>query len=84
MIRTSGCYACRNRTATRKAPEIAAAEQIPVRVKPRLRGVFHEAGFFAAVAVAIPLAILTPIAVHLVFAKLLRVPLPAGFLPMPW
>ncbi len=29
-----------------------------MRVKPRLRGVFHQAGFFAAVAVAIPLAIL--------------------------
>lgn len=33
---------------------------------------------------AIPLALLAPAAVHLVFAKLLRVPLPAGLLPMPW
>jgi putative tricarboxylic transport membrane protein len=33
---------------------------------------------------AVPLALLAPPAVHLVFAKLLRVPLPAGFLPMPW
>lgn len=33
---------------------------------------------------AIPLALLAPPAVHLVFAKLLRVPLPAGFIPMPW
>jgi hemolysin III len=36
---------------------MAAAGQIPVRVKPRLRGVFHEAGFFAAVVLAIPLTI---------------------------
>jgi hemolysin III len=28
-----------------------------MRVKPKLRGVFHEAGFFAAVGLAIPLAI---------------------------
>ncbi|HEY8704030.1 MAG TPA: hemolysin III family protein [Gaiellaceae bacterium] len=36
---------------------MAAAEQIPGRVKPRLRGVFHEVGFFAAVALAIPLTL---------------------------
>ena len=41
----------------RKASEIAAAEQIPARVKPRLRGVFHEVGFFVAVVLAIPLTI---------------------------
>jgi hemolysin III len=29
----------------------------PVRVKPKLRGVFHEVAFFAAVGLAIPLAI---------------------------
>ncbi len=33
---------------------------------------------------AIPLAILTPLGVDLVFSKLLRVPLPPGLLPMPW
>lgn len=33
---------------------------------------------------AIPLALMAPPAVHLIFAKLLRVPLPAGLLPMPW
>jgi hemolysin III len=36
---------------------MAAAEQIPARVKPRLRGVFHEFGFFAALALAIPLTL---------------------------
>jgi hemolysin III len=29
-----------------------------VRVKPRLRGVFHEGGFYAAVALAVPLALM--------------------------
>ncbi len=38
----------------------------------------------ASLRLAIPVAIFAPIFVHLVFAKLLRVPLPAGWLPMPW
>jgi hemolysin III len=29
----------------------------PARVKPRLRGVFHEAGFYVAIALAVPLAL---------------------------
>lgn len=33
---------------------------------------------------AVPLALVTPVAVHLIFSKLLRVPLPFGLLPMPW
>lgn len=33
---------------------------------------------------AVPLAALAPIGVHLVFYKLLRVALPPGLLPMPW
>jgi putative tricarboxylic transport membrane protein len=33
---------------------------------------------------AVPLAAIAPIFVHLAFYKLLRVPLPAGLLPMPW
>jgi putative tricarboxylic transport membrane protein len=38
----------------------------------------------ASLRLAIPVAIFSPLFVHLVFAKLLRVPLPAGWLPMPW
>ncbi len=38
----------------------------------------------ARLRLAIPLALLAPLAVHLVFAKLLRVALPPGFLPAPW
>jgi putative tricarboxylic transport membrane protein len=46
--------------------------------------------FIAAVALgaslrlAVPLAMLAPVGVHLIFYKLLRVPLPDGYLPMPW
>ena len=38
----------------------------------------------ARLRLAIPLAIFAPFFVHLVFSKLLRVPLPPGLLPMPW
>ncbi len=34
--------------------------------------------------VAIPLALVSPLVVHLIFAKLLRVALPPGLLPLPW
>ncbi|RKK03477.1 tripartite tricarboxylate transporter TctB family protein [Pseudoroseomonas wenyumeiae] len=33
---------------------------------------------------AVPLAVLAPLGIHLVFFKLLRVPLPDGLLAMPW
>ncbi len=38
----------------------------------------------ATLRLAIPVAIFAPVFVHLIFAKLLRVPLPRGLLPMPW
>ena len=40
--------------------------------------------FGAKLRVALPLGALAPIAIHLIFYKLLRVPLPPGLLPMPW
>jgi putative tricarboxylic transport membrane protein len=40
--------------------------------------------FGAKIRVALALAALAPIAIHLIFYKLLRVPLPPGLLPMPW
>ena len=40
--------------------------------------------FGAKLRLALPLAAVAPIAIHLIFYKLLRVPLPAGLLPMPW
>jgi putative tricarboxylic transport membrane protein len=33
---------------------------------------------------ALPLAVGAPVVIHLIFSKLLRVPLPIGLLPMPW
>jgi putative tricarboxylic transport membrane protein len=38
----------------------------------------------ARLKLSLPLSLLAPIGIHLMFAKLLRVPLPAGLLPMPW
>ena len=38
----------------------------------------------ASLALSLVMAVLAPPCVHLVFYKLLRVPLPAGLLPMPW
>ena len=38
----------------------------------------------ARLQLAIGVALLAPIGAHLIFAKLLRVPLAAGLLPMPW
>lgn len=38
----------------------------------------------ARVRLALPLALIAPVIVHLIFLKLLRVPLPPGLLPMPW
>jgi putative tricarboxylic transport membrane protein len=38
----------------------------------------------ASLRLALGVAIFAPIAVHLIFAKLLRVPLPPGLLPLPW
>jgi putative tricarboxylic transport membrane protein len=38
----------------------------------------------ARLKLAIPLALFASLGVHLIFLKLLRVPLPPGLLPMPW
>ena len=38
----------------------------------------------ARLRLALPVAIGAPLFVHLVFSKLLRVPLPPGFIPSPW
>lgn len=40
--------------------------------------------FGGRLRLALALGIVAPVFIHLVFYKLLRVPLPAGFLPMPW
>lgn len=38
----------------------------------------------ARARLAIPLAIVAPLCINLIFLKLLRVPLPSGMLPLPW
>jgi putative tricarboxylic transport membrane protein len=38
----------------------------------------------ARARLAVPLAILAPLVVNLIFLRLLRVPLPSGLLPLPW
>jgi putative tricarboxylic transport membrane protein len=38
----------------------------------------------ARLKIAVPVALLAPPGIHLIFYKLLRVPLPDGLLPMPW
>ncbi len=38
----------------------------------------------ARLRLAVPLAVVAPVLIHLAFYKLLRVPLPAGLLPVPW
>jgi hemolysin III len=40
---------------TQQQRERTAVEAAPARVKPRLRGVFHEAGFYLAAVLAVPL-----------------------------
>ena len=38
----------------------------------------------ARIILAVPVALGAPLFVNLVFAKLLRVPLPSGLVPLPW
>jgi putative tricarboxylic transport membrane protein len=40
--------------------------------------------FGARWRLSLPVALIAPVVIHLVFYKLLRVPLPAGLVPMPW
>lgn len=40
--------------------------------------------FGAKPKLAIPMAIVAPVVINLIFLKLLRVPLPGGLLPFPW
>ena len=41
-------------------------------------------GLGARLRLAVPLSICAPLVINLVFSRLLRVPLPAGLLPLPW
>lgn len=61
-----------------------AVERLGFIVTAALIVLVAALAFGAKLRLALPLAALAPIGVHLVFYKLLRVPLPAGLVPMPW
>lgn len=46
--------------------------------------VIMSTAFGAKPKLSIPLALIAPFVINLIFLKLLRVPLPAGLLPFPW
>jgi putative tricarboxylic transport membrane protein len=63
---------------------VLAVERLGFIVTAALIVLIMAVAFGARLRLAVPLALLAPVGVHLVFYKLLRVPLPAGLVPMPW
>jgi putative tricarboxylic transport membrane protein len=61
-----------------------AAERLGFYVTTVLMILTTAFAFGAKPKLALPVALIAPVLVHLVFYKLLRVPLPAGLVPMPW
>jgi len=63
---------------------VAAADRLGFIVTAALIVFVTSSALGARWKLSLPLAVLAPIAIHLIFSKLLRVPLPAGLLSMPW
>jgi putative tricarboxylic transport membrane protein len=63
---------------------VFAVERLGFIVTAAILIFISSIGLGARIKLAIPLALLAPVGVHLLFYKLLRVPLPAGLIPMPW
>jgi putative tricarboxylic transport membrane protein len=63
---------------------VLAADRLGFIVAAALIVLVTSTALGARLKLSIPLALLAPIGVHLIFAKLLRVPLPIGLIPMPW
>ena len=63
---------------------VLAADRLGFIVTAALIVLVTSSALGARLKLSIPLALLAPIGVHLIFAKLLRVPLPIGLIPMPW
>ncbi|HEX5868117.1 MAG TPA: tripartite tricarboxylate transporter TctB family protein [Beijerinckiaceae bacterium] len=61
-----------------------AAEGLGFYVTTALMLLIATLAFGGRLRLAVPVALIAPVVVHLVFYKLLRVPLPAGLVPMPW
>jgi putative tricarboxylic transport membrane protein len=63
---------------------VLAADRLGFIITAALIVLATSTALGARLKLSIPLALLAPIGVHLIFAKLLRVPLPIGLIPMPW
>ena len=63
---------------------VAVAEKLGFIITAALIVYVTASALGARWRLALPLAVLAPIGIHLIFSKLLRVPLPIGLLPMPW
>jgi putative tricarboxylic transport membrane protein len=63
---------------------VAVADQLGFIITAALIVFVTSTALGARWKLSLPLAVLAPIAIHLIFSKLLRVPLPPGLLPMPW
>jgi putative tricarboxylic transport membrane protein len=63
---------------------VLAADRLGFFITTALIVLATSTALGARLKLAIPLSVLAPVGIHLIFAKLLRVPLPGGLLPMPW
>ncbi|MBR1267917.1 tripartite tricarboxylate transporter TctB family protein [Bradyrhizobium sp. AUGA SZCCT0222] len=63
---------------------VAAADRLGFIITAALIVFVTSSALGARWKLSLPLAVMAPIVIHLIFSKLLRVPLPAGLLPMPW
>jgi putative tricarboxylic transport membrane protein len=63
---------------------VAVADRLGFIITAALIVYVTASALGARTKLSLPLAVLAPIGIHLIFSKLLRVPLPAGLLPMPW
>ena len=63
---------------------VAAADRLGFIITAALIVYVTSSALGARWKLSLPLALMAPIVIHLIFSKLLRVPLPAGLLPMPW
>jgi putative tricarboxylic transport membrane protein len=63
---------------------VVAADWLGFYITAALITYATSAALGAKWKLSLPLAVLAPVGIHLIFGKLLRVPLPDGLLPMPW
>ena len=63
---------------------VAAADRLGFILTAGVIVLITSTALGARPKLSVPLAILAPIGIHLIFAKVLRVPLPIGLIPMPW